>query len=100
VQSVPITTKFVSSNPVHGEVYSIQHYAIKFVGDLQQAGDFLHILQFSPPIKMIAKAVFVTLLDKVYHHFFALEFHHTFWLFVCHLQTLNTDKQQKTMQLN
>jgi len=26
VQSVPITTKVVSSNPVHGEVYSIQHY--------------------------------------------------------------------------
>ena len=28
VQSVPITTKVVSSNPVHGEVYSIQHYVI------------------------------------------------------------------------
>jgi hypothetical protein len=26
VQSVPITTKVVSSNPVHGKVYSIQHY--------------------------------------------------------------------------
>jgi hypothetical protein len=25
VQSVPITTKVVSSNPVHGEVYTIQH---------------------------------------------------------------------------
>ena len=31
VQSVPITTKAVSSNPIHGEVYSIQHYVIKFV---------------------------------------------------------------------
>jgi hypothetical protein len=31
VQSVPITTKVVSSKPVHGEVYSIQHYVIKFV---------------------------------------------------------------------
>ena len=30
VQSVPITTKVVSLNPVHGEVYSIQHYVIKF----------------------------------------------------------------------
>ena len=29
VQSVPITTKVVSSNPTHGEVYSIQHYVIK-----------------------------------------------------------------------
>jgi hypothetical protein len=34
VQSVPITTKVVSSNPIHGKVYSIQHYMIKFVSDL------------------------------------------------------------------
>ena len=33
---MPTTTKVVSSNPVHGEVYSIQHYVIKFVSDLQQ----------------------------------------------------------------
>ena len=26
VQSVPITAKVVNSNPVHGKVYSIQHY--------------------------------------------------------------------------
>ena len=26
VQSVPITTKVVSSNLAHGEVYSMQHY--------------------------------------------------------------------------
>ena len=31
VQSVPITTKVVSLNPVDGEMYSIQHYVIKFV---------------------------------------------------------------------
>ena len=35
VQSVPITNKVVSSSPVHGEVYSIQHYVIKFGSDLQ-----------------------------------------------------------------
>jgi hypothetical protein len=51
VQSVPITTKVVSSNPVHGEVYSVQHYMIKFVNDLQQISGFLQILPFSPPIK-------------------------------------------------
>ena len=28
VQSVPITTKVVSLNPIHGKVYSIQHYVI------------------------------------------------------------------------
>jgi hypothetical protein len=31
VQLVPITTKIVSSNRAHGEVYSIQHSVIKFV---------------------------------------------------------------------
>jgi len=31
MQSVPITTKVVSANPVYGEVNSIQHYVIKFV---------------------------------------------------------------------
>ena len=30
MQSVPITTKVVSSNPTHDEVYSIQLYVIKF----------------------------------------------------------------------
>ena len=34
--SVPITTKVASSNPVHGEVYSIQHYVMKFDSDLRQ----------------------------------------------------------------
>jgi len=40
-----ITTKFVSSNPTHGEVYSIQHYVIKIVNDLRQVcvfSGFLH----------------------------------------------------------
>ena len=33
---MPITTKVVSSNPVHDEVYLIPLYVIKFVSDLQQ----------------------------------------------------------------
>ena len=41
VQSVPITTKVVSSHPLHGELYSIQHYVIKFVSDLRQVGGYL-----------------------------------------------------------
>jgi hypothetical protein len=40
VQSVPITTKVVGSNPVHGKVYTIQHYWIKFISDLRQVGGF------------------------------------------------------------
>ena len=30
------TTKVVSSSPIHVELYSIQHYVIKFVSDLRQ----------------------------------------------------------------
>jgi len=53
VQSVPITTYVVSSNTVHGKVYSIQHYMIKFVSDLRQVGGFLRVLWFPPPIKLV-----------------------------------------------
>ena len=35
MQPVPITTKVASSNPAHGEVYSIQHYVIKCISDLR-----------------------------------------------------------------
>ena len=54
VQSVPITTNVVSLNPVHGKVYSIQHFVIKFVSDLRQVGGFLQVLQFHPQIKLTA----------------------------------------------
>jgi len=50
IQSVPITTNVVILNPPHGEVYSMQHYVIKLVSDLQQVGGFLHVLRFPPPI--------------------------------------------------
>jgi len=36
------------------EVYSIQHYVIKFVSDLYQVGGFLRVLQIPPPIKPTA----------------------------------------------
>ena len=54
MQPLPITTKVVSSNPTHGEVYSMQHYVIKFVNDLRQVGGFLWVLWFPPPIKLTA----------------------------------------------
>ena len=41
VHSVPITNKVVRSNPIHGEVHSLQHYWIKFVSDLWQVSSFL-----------------------------------------------------------
>jgi hypothetical protein len=49
------TTKVVSSNPVHGEVYSIQHYVIKLVSNLWQVGGFLLVFRFPPQIKLTAK---------------------------------------------
>jgi hypothetical protein len=33
MQSVPITNNVVRAYPVHGEVYSIQQFVIKFVSD-------------------------------------------------------------------
>ena len=50
VQSVPITTKVMSSNLALGEVH-----VIPFVSDLQQFCGFPWVLQFSPPIKLTAK---------------------------------------------
>jgi len=45
-------TKVMSSNPVNGEVYSIQHYMIKNVSDLREVGGSLRLLRFPPPIKL------------------------------------------------
>ena len=47
MQAVPITTRVVSLNPAHGEVYSIKHYEIKFVSDLRQVSGFLLVIWFS-----------------------------------------------------
>jgi hypothetical protein len=52
VQSMPITTEIVSSNPAYEEVYSLQHRVINFVSDMQQVGSFLRVLWFPPPIKL------------------------------------------------
>jgi hypothetical protein len=38
-----MTTKVVSSNPAHGEVYPIQYLVIKFVSDLRQVGGFFEM---------------------------------------------------------
>ena len=52
VQAVLIATKVASSNPIHGKMYSVQHYVMKFVSDLQQVGGFLQRIRFPPPIKL------------------------------------------------
>jgi hypothetical protein len=52
MQSVPITTKVVSSIPAHGNVYSIKHYVIKFVSDFRYVDSFLWVIRIPPPIKL------------------------------------------------
>ena len=64
VQSVIITTNVVSSNPANGEVYSIQHYVIKFVSDLGQVGGFHRVLRF-PPLIILTAPNIAELLLKV-----------------------------------
>jgi hypothetical protein len=41
LQSVPVTTKVVCSNPVHGDVYTEQNHVIKIDNALLQVGGFL-----------------------------------------------------------
>jgi len=65
MQSVSITTNVVSSNPLHGEVCSIQHYVIKFVSNLQQYGGFRLVLQFLPPIKLIATILYIYYIAEI-----------------------------------
>ena len=40
MQSVPVTTKVVSFNPAHWDIYLMQHYMLKFVIVLHQVGGF------------------------------------------------------------
>ena len=49
MHSLPVYLLFVF---VHSDVYSIQHYVIKFVSDLRHVGGFLWVLRFPPPIKL------------------------------------------------
>jgi len=65
VQSMPIITHAVSSKPVHGEVYSIHHYVIKFVSDLRQVVGFLRVFQFLPSIKLTTMIYW-----NIFNHFF------------------------------
>jgi hypothetical protein len=46
MQSVPIVTNVASSNPAHGEVYSMQHYSVTCGRSV--------VLRFRPPIKLTA----------------------------------------------
>ena len=53
MQSVPITTNFVSLNPAQA-MYIRYNIVIKFVSDFRQDCGFLRVFQFPPPIKLTA----------------------------------------------
>jgi hypothetical protein len=53
MQSVPITTNDMSSNPTQA-MCTLQHYVIKFVSYLRQVGGFPRVFRFHPPIKLTA----------------------------------------------
>ena len=75
VQSVPVTTKIVSYNRVHGEVYSIQHYMIKFVSDLGQVGGINQALRIPPPIKTDRHNITEILLKLAFNTITLIIFH-------------------------
>ena len=52
IDILPLSTKRTIT--VRGDVYSMQHYVIKFVRDLQQVSDVPRIPRVSPPIKLTA----------------------------------------------
>ena len=58
----------VSSNLVHGEVYLIQHYVIKFVSDLRQISGFLRELPFPPPINWPPRYSWNIVESVIKHH--------------------------------
>ena len=71
---MPITTNVVSSNPVHGKVYSIQHYVIKFASGLRQVGGFLWVLQFHDITEIVLKVAINSMtLTLTLKSFFLLE---------------------------
>ena len=52
MQSVPTTTEFVSLNPAHGELYSIQQNVVNFIRVLRQIVGFPCVLWFPLPLKL------------------------------------------------
>ena len=62
MQSVPITTNVVRSNPTQ----TIQQYVIKFISDLRHFDDFLRVPRFPPPTKTILSLAFYIALAVIW----------------------------------
>jgi hypothetical protein len=81
VISAYYTNKVVSSNLVYGEVHSIHHYVIKFVGDLQKVYVFLRVLWFPPQINWTPRYDWNVVESWIKHyspnHIYLTEYHST-----------------------
>jgi hypothetical protein len=62
MQSVPITTDPVGSNPAQVRCKTL---CDKVVSDLRQVGGFLRVLRFPPPIKLTATLSIKALVDHL-----------------------------------
>jgi hypothetical protein len=51
-----------------GEVYSIQHYVIKFISELQKVSGFLRVLRLPPPIELTTRYNWNIVESGVKHH--------------------------------
>ena len=58
---------FVSSNPDHGVVHSIQQYVVKFISDLRQVGGFLPSANKSDSHD-ITEILLKVALNGIHHH--------------------------------
>ena len=66
VQSVPITIKVASSNPAHGELYSIQRYVIKFSATCDRSVVFSPVSSTNNTnLKAIADILLKTAVDTI-----------------------------------
>ena len=58
----------MSLNPVHGTVYSMQHYVFKSVIDLRRVSGFFQVHRFPPPIKLTATIQLKYCWSGIKHH--------------------------------
>jgi hypothetical protein len=85
---ITITTNVVSSNPPHGEVYSIQHYVIKFISDSRQVGGFLRVFRFPPSIKLTVHDITEILLKVALSTITLTLYTCKLWHFICNIYIL------------
>ena len=68
MQSVPITTKVLSLNPIYGELYSIQYYICDKVSYFQHVSGFLQVLGVSSTNKTDRQDITEKLLKVAFIH--------------------------------